>query len=76
MRYQAFARAIGLMAHGEAWSAWYRTQTQNILVVMAAVERYGGRGTSQLKFENIVTDKGQPGAGFAKESRIKRSKSG
>jgi hypothetical protein len=73
MTYQEFAKAIGLMPRTDPWSAWYRTQTTNILIIIAATEKFGGRGNTPLKFENIVGGGGKPGAGFAKTSQIKRS---
>ena len=72
MRYQEFARAIGLMKAGDTWDAWYKTQVRDILVIIAATERYRKSEGTPLDFSRIVTASGVPGAGFTKESRIIR----
>lgn len=74
MRYQQFAKAIGLIADGDAWQIRYREQVRAILQIMAAVERQGLGGrreeTDALDFDLIVNEKGEPGAGVEKTSRI------
>jgi hypothetical protein len=76
MRYEDFARAIGLIADNEKWQPWHRQQTDAILQTAAAVERQGlggkDRNIARLEFDRIVNRKGRPGAGIAKNSRIVR----
>jgi hypothetical protein len=43
MRYGDLARAIGLMSESEGWKAWHRTQITEILNLVAAAERQGGK---------------------------------
>lgn len=78
MRYEEFASAIGLISPTDAWEVRYRDQVTAILSIMAAVERQGlggiDRSAAPLEFDWIVNERGQPGAGFAKESRIIRRK--
>jgi hypothetical protein len=72
MRYNEFARAIGLMADEELWQPWHRQQIRDILNLVAATERQAGDKVeiAPLQFERIVGEDGQPGAGFYKTSRI------
>jgi hypothetical protein len=72
MRYGEFAKAIGLMADGESWEVWHRTQTRDILNLVAATERQAGPNTEiePIQFERLVTADGEPGTGFYKTSRI------
>jgi len=74
MRYNEFAKAIGLMSDSDQWEARHRQQVEAILHIVAAVERqqWGGGGTDlePLEFERIVTEDGQPGTGIVKNSRI------
>jgi hypothetical protein len=76
MEYDAFARAIGLISATDAWEVRYRDQVTAIL--RGAVERQGlggkDRTAQPLEFQWIVNQKGEPGAGFAKDSRIVRKK--
>ena len=76
MRYEGFARAIGLIADNETWQPWHRQQTDAILQIAAAVERQGLGGRdknfARLEFDRIVNENGQPGAGIAKNSWIVR----
>jgi hypothetical protein len=78
MRYEEFARAIGLIEPTEAWHVRYRGQVTAILSIMGAVERQGLGGIDKsappLEFDWIINEKGKPGAGFAKESMIIRRK--
>ena len=72
MRYNEFARAIGLMAADEKWEAWHRRQVADILNVTAAVERQAGPSASDtpLEINRIVGASGEPGAGYHKSARI------
>ena len=76
MGYEEFARAIGLISPTEAWEVRHRDQVTAILSIMGAVEKQGlggiDRSAAPLEFEWIVNQRGKPGAGFAKESRIVR----
>jgi hypothetical protein len=78
VRYEAFARAIGLMSSTDVWEARHNQQVTAILSIMGAVERQGlggkDRTIAPLEFEWIVDRHGKPGAGFAKNSRIVRKK--
>src|ERR1700722_19396595 len=72
MRYNEFARKIGLMTANERWTAQYRDQTTATLRVVAAVEHYGlggrDRGVKPLEFDCVVTVSGKPGSGITKNS--------
>jgi hypothetical protein len=76
VRYEQFAKAIGLVSSTAAWEIRYREQVIAILSVMAAVERQGlggkDRKIAPLEFDWIVDRHGKPGAGIAKTSRICR----
>jgi hypothetical protein len=78
MRYEEFARAIGLISATDVWEVRYRDQVTAILSIMGAVERQGLGGIDKsapaLEFDWIVNERGKPGAGFAKNSRIVRKK--
>jgi hypothetical protein len=78
MRYEEFAKAIGLISKTDVWEVRYRGQVTAILSIMGAVERQGlggrDRNIAPLEFEWIVNREGKPGAGFAKNSRICRRK--
>lgn len=78
MRYGQLARAIGLIADGDAWQPWHRQQVRDILVLIAATEHQAGKnvGSEQVHFECIVNEHGQPGTGFYKTSRIETSVTG
>jgi hypothetical protein len=69
MRYNEFARAIGLMSHEQKWEAWHQGQVRDILNLTAAVERQAKTG-EPLEFERLVNAEGEPGVGFYKSSRI------
>ena len=72
MQYGEFARAVGLIADGEAWQPWHRQQVSELLRIIAAVERQArtATGSAPLEFERIVNSKGEPGAGVGGTSRI------
>jgi hypothetical protein len=72
MRYNEFARAIGLITEDETWEPWHRNQTADILNLVAAVERQAGENTGgePLEFHRIVRQDGTPGEGFYRTSRI------
>ena len=74
LRYSEFAKAIGLIADGGKWEAWHRQQVADILNVIAATEKTAGTktGTQAIEFERIVTEKGAPGSGINKTSKIVR----
>jgi hypothetical protein len=74
MRYNEFAKAIGLISDIESWAAQHRQQVEAILHIVAAVERqkWGGAATDldSLEYDRIVGQDGEPGAGITKNSRI------
>jgi hypothetical protein len=74
MRYEVFARAIGLIPDKDPWEVQYRDQVTAILRVAAAVEKegLGGRDAdvAPLEFDWVVGEDGKPGAGIVKTSRI------
>jgi hypothetical protein len=74
MRYHEFGAAIGLIADGEKWEPWHRQQVPEILQLIAATERKAGTisGAPPLEYERIVNEKGKPGGGFPKVSKIVR----
>lgn len=71
MTYGQFADAIGLLAGDGKWRPWHRQQVSDILYLVSAAEKQGGKkvGTS-LNFEVIVDQKGQHGVGLKKISKI------
>lgn len=75
MRYKEFGNAIGLIADGEAWKPWYRQHIDDILHIIAATERLPRNtpGTVPLDFDLLVNEKGRPGRGVSKTSKIARS---
>ncbi len=71
MRYNEFARAIGMMSENEKWEAWHRHQITDILYLVAAAEaQRRDPNAIPLAFDRIVTGEGEPGAGFWKKARI------
>ena len=74
MRYEGFARAIGLISDKDPWEVRYKQQVEAILRIAAAVERQvrGGRNEDieRLQFHRVVTENGNPGAGIMKKSWI------
>jgi hypothetical protein len=70
MRYKEFGEAIGLIPEGGDWEPWYRQQIRDVLNIIAAVTNQPGCAKIELDFERIVTEDGEPGAGFYKTSRI------
>ncbi|HVB17349.1 MAG TPA: hypothetical protein VNF04_12500, partial [Stellaceae bacterium] len=56
----------------EKWQAWHRQQVAGILRLIAAAEKQAGKktGTAAIEFDLIINDKGVPGAGIRKQSRI------
>jgi hypothetical protein len=77
MEYENFAKTVGLIGPGEAWEVQHREQVTAILSILGAVERQGWGGNDKtakpIEFEWIVNKKGEPGAGFAKNSKINRT---
>lgn len=76
MRYGDFARVIGVMSGDTKWQPWHRKQISEILYLLSATQEKVGRNTGieTLEFERIVNEKGQPGGGFGKKSRITTTK--
>jgi hypothetical protein len=76
MRYGAFAKVIGLMSGEVKSKPWHRRQISDILYLLSATQRQVGRNTGieALQFERIVNEKGRPGVGFAKRSKIVKEK--
>jgi len=73
MHYNELARAIGLISKDATWHVRHRTQITNVLTIAAAVENITGLNPPEpLEFERIVTEDGEPGAGFSKVSKIVR----
>jgi hypothetical protein len=72
MRYGEFATAIGLISDGGRWEPWHRQQITDILTCIAAVERQAGQnaGIDPLQFDRIVNERGEPGIGFHKTSKL------
>src|SRR4051812_29084627 len=71
--YQQFARAIGLMAEGDKWTARSKTVADDTLKLIAATERRAGKksGISDLEYGRVINAKtGKAGDGLLKESRI------
>lgn len=71
IRYQDFARAIGLIPDAEKWHISYRNQIADILNLAAACNRQR-RPRIVLEIERVVDQSGKPGSGFWKEARIVR----
>jgi len=69
MRYQDFAKAIGLMRENETWQPWHRHQVGEILYLAAAAE-HQGPVTNPLAFGVVVGVDGEPGQGFYKNAKI------
>ena len=72
MRYNEFGKAIGLVPDEEHWQAWHRQQVDGILRLIAAAEKQAGTktGLAPIEFHRVINDKGVPGAGIRKRSRI------
>jgi len=74
MRYEGFARAIGLIADGDPWEVRHRDQITAIFRIAAAAERegLGGRDSviEPLEFDWVVGEDGSPGAGIERDCRI------
>jgi hypothetical protein len=72
MRYNEFGKAIGLIPDEEHWQAWHQQQVAGILRLIAAAEKQAGKktGVAPIEFDRILNEKGMPGAGIRKPSRI------
>jgi hypothetical protein len=74
MRYNEFAKAIGLIPDTESWLVQHKQQVEAVLHIVAAVERqrWGGTGTDieSLEFDRVVGEDGKPGPGITRNSRI------
>lgn len=72
MRYNEFGKAIGLIADEDHWQAWHRQQVDGILRLIAAAEKQAGKnaGVAPIEYSRILNEKGVPGAGIRKPSRI------
>jgi hypothetical protein len=71
MRYNEFARAIGVMSVDEKLEVWHRNQIIEILNLASAAEKQGlSVDATPLEFDRVVKADGEPGEGFYKKSRI------
>lgn len=75
MRYQGFAKAIGLMPQDAKWQPWHRRQVSDILYMVLAIEgQCVGAPKAPLQHERVVTANGMPGLGVTRVPNIALSR--